>query len=313
MYKTEKSISVVIPVFRSGPMLDILYRRLLAVLTPLTAHWEIILVDDGSNDGTFDHMLNLHKRDNRVKLVRFARNMGQHHATLCGLQRASGDYILTLDDDLQNPPEEIPNFLAKMEEGYDLVIGRITGSKQHAWWRNIASTAMQALVSYILDKPKELALSPLKCMSRRTLSGITSFTGRHVYIPALMLSSTPPDRMCNIPVEHHPRQTGSSNYTLRKLFSLISYLIINYSRLPLRLVTAWGIFLSIASVIFALFIAINALMYRSYFIGWPSLAVLISFLSGNILLCIGILGEYIGRLVDENSRASQFQIFEEHL
>ena len=313
MYSTEKFISIVVPVYRSGPMLGELYQRLQTVLSSLTDRWEIIFVDDASNDGTFDRMLELRNRDNRIKLVRFAHNMGQHYATLCGLQRAFGDYILTLDDDLQSPPEEIPNFLAKMEEGYDLVIGRITDGKQHSWWRNIASSAMQSLVSYILCKPKEIVLSPLKCMSKRTLKGITSFTGKHVYIPALMFNSTPPERICNIPVAHHPRLIGRSNYTLSKLFTLASYLLINYSRLPLRLVIAWGFFLSLASVGFALFIAINVLINRSYYNGWPSLAVLISFLSGNILLCIGVLGEYIGRLVDENSRASQFPIFEEHM
>lgn len=313
MRKMKKLISVVIPVFRSGTILDELYQRLETVLSSLTDHWEIILVDDASNDGTFDRMSELHNRDNRVKLVRFARNMGQHHATLCGLRRAGGDYVLTLDDDLQNPPEEIPHFLAKIEEGYDLVIGRITGGKRHSWWRNIASAAMQSLVSRILGKPRGLALSSFRCMTRRTLGGITSFTGMHIYIPALMLSSTPPERICNIPVAHHPRLAGSSNYTLRKLFKLVSYLLVNYSRLPLRLVTAWGFFLSFASIGFALFIVIKALVYGTHYTGWPSLAVLILFLSGNILLCMGILGEYIGRLVDENSRASQFPIFEEHM
>lgn len=309
----KKSISVVIPVFRSSATLDELYMRLQAVLSPLADNWEIILVDDASNDGTFDKMLKLRKRDERVKLIRFARNMGQHNATLCGLRRAGGDYILTLDDDLQNPPEEIPNLLAKMEEGYDMVIGRIAGGKQHSWWRNIASNAMQSLVSRILEKPKDIVLSPLKCMSKRTLEGITAYTGKHIYIPALIFSTTPPDRICNIQVEHHPRRAGKSTYTLGKLLTLASYLLINYSRLPLRFVTAWGFFLSFASLGFAFFIVVNALIYRSHISGWPSLAVLISFLSGNILLCIGILGEYIGRLVDENSRTSQFPIFEEYM
>ena len=307
------SISIVIPVYRSGPMLQELYQRLHAVLSSLTDHWEIILVDDASNDGTFSRMLELRDRDNRVKLVRFARNMGQHHATLCGLQRASGDYVFTMDDDLQNPPEEIPKFITKIDEGYDLVIGRISGGKKHAWWRNIASAAMQALVSKILGKPKDIDLTPLKCMSRRTLKGITAFTRTHVYIPALMLSATPRDRICNIPVAHHPRLVGRSNYTLSKLFKVISYLLINYSRLPLRLVTAWGFFLSIASISYAFYIIIEVLIYGAKISGWPSLAVLVSFLSGNILLCMGILGEYVGRLVDETSSASQFPIFEEHL
>jgi glycosyltransferase involved in cell wall biosynthesis len=307
----EKSISVVIPVFRSAATLRELYRRLESVLSNLTDHWEIILVDDASNDGTFAAMLDLRNLDDRVKLVRFSYNMGQHNATLCGLTRAVGDYVFTLDDDLQNPPEEIPNFINKMNEGYDLVIGRIVGGKRHSWWRNIASTLMQSLVSHILEKPKDLTLSPMKCMSRRTLKGVTSFTGRHVYIPALLFRSTPHDRICNIPVAHHPRLAGRGNYTLSKLFRLASFLVINYSRLPLRLVTAWGLFLSVASIAFATYTVIRSLIYGNTHIGWPSLAVLISFLSGNILLCVGVLGEYIGRLVDESYRNGQFPIFEE--
>lgn len=309
----NKTVSIVIPVFRSGALLEELYLRLHAVLSSLTSQWEIILVDDASNDGTFNRMLELRSRDKRVKLIRFARNMGQHQATLCGLQHATGDYVLTLDDDIQNPPEEIPRFIAKIDEGYDLVIGRIVGSKKHHWLRNLASLAIQILVAHILGKPKDLALSSYRGMTRRVVNGMASFKGTHVYIPALMLCSVPPERVCNISVQHNPRPIGKSTYTLRKLLKLSSYLLINHSRLPLRFVTTWGFVVSLASLGFALVIVIKVLVYGSQFTGWPSLAVLVSFLSGNILLCIGILGEYIGRLVDENTKSSQFPIFEEHM
>jgi glycosyltransferase involved in cell wall biosynthesis len=309
----SRSISVVIPVFRSGPELQNLYERLQAVLSDITFQWEIILVDDASNDGTFDRMLELHRKDNRVKVIRFARNIGQHHATLCGLQRASGDVVLTMDDDLQNPPEEIPAFLARLDEGYDLVIGQITGTKQHGCMRNLASRCIQTMVSYILSKPKNLALSSFRALSRRAVDGMISFKGKHIYIPALMLDAVPADRICNIPVLHNARAFGKSNYTLRKLLKLSSYLVINHSRLPLRFVSTWGFFVSIASLIFALYIVVSVFIHGSQYSGWPSLAVLISFLSGNILFAIGILGEYIGRLVEENSRTAQFPIFEEHM
>lgn len=309
----NKTISIVIPVFRSGSLLEELCLRLQAVLSSLTEYWEIILVDDASNDGTFDQMLELRNRDSRVKLIRFARNMGQHQATLCGLQRATGDYVLTLDDDMQNPPEEIPRFIAKIDEGYDLVIGRIAGNKKHHWLRNFASLTIQTLVAHILGKPKDLALSSYRGMTRRVVNGMASFKGTHVYIPALMLCSAPPERICNISVQHNPRPIGKSTYTLRKLLKLSSYLLINHSRLPLRFVTTWGFVVSIASLGFALVIIIKVLVYGSPLAGWPSLAVLISFLCGNILFCMGILGEYIGRLVDENTKSSQFPIFEEHM
>ena len=309
----KKSISVVIPVFRCRDLLEELYQRLQSVLTPLTDYWEIILVDDASNDGTFDRMLELHDSDKRVKLIRFSRNMGQHHATLCGLQRAVGDYVFTLDDDLQNPPEEIPRFLAKIDEGFDLVIGRITGGKKHNWFRNFASSVVQSLVGSILGKPKELALSSYRGMTKQVVSGMASFKGKHVYIPALMLNSVPPERLCNILVSHNPRPIGKSTYTLRKLFKLFSYLLINHSRFPLRVVTTWGFLVSIASLSYALLIVVKVGLYGSQFSGWASLAVLISFLSGNILFCIGILGEYIGRLVSENTSSRQFPIFEEYM
>lgn len=307
----KRSISVVIPVFRSAPILGELYQRLAAVLSAQTEKWEIIFVDDASGDGTFERLVELHEGDPRVKVVRFARNAGQHHATLCGLQRATGELVFTLDDDLQNPPEEIPAFIAKVDEGYDLVIGRITGAKQHSWSRNAASSAVQALVSLILGKPKSLALSSFRCMTRRTLAGITSYNGKHVYIPALMLSSTPPERICNVSVSHHQRHTGKSTYTLGKLVKVFSYLLINHSYLPLRLVSGWGVALSVASVGYAFFIVAKALFFGVKVAGWPSLAVLVSFLSGNILFGMGILGEYIGRLVNDSSCGAQFPVFEE--
>ena len=306
-------ITVVIPVFRSGELLPELLRRLRAVLSSLTDRWEILLVDDASNDGSFSRMLELREQDNRVKLIRFAHNMGQHHATLCGLQSAQGDYVITLDDDLQNPPEEIPGLIAKLEEGYDLVIGEIIGQKNHSWHRNIASKIIQILIGKILGKPKGLRLSSYRAMTRHAAAKIASFKGVHVYLPGLILNNIPTDRICNAPVSHHERVQGKSNYTLRKSLRLVSYLLINHTRLPLRIMTTWGFIISIASFVYAIFVIIKVTLYGSSYGGWPSLAVLISFFSGNILFSIGVLGEYIGRLIEENNRASQFPIYEEYL
>lgn len=308
-----RSISVVIPVFRSRETLDALYDRLCRVLDALPHEWEIVLVDDASGDGTFAKMCELHERDARVKLVRFARNAGQHHATLCGLARSRGDYVFTLDDDLQNPPEEIPRFIERIDEGFDLVIGRISGAKKHSWYRNVSSRLLQMLIERVLDKPRDIALSSYRCMSRRAVDSMVTFTGAHVYMPALMFNSVPVDRICNIAVEHHERNAGRSTYTMRKLLRMASYLLINHSSLPLRIMTVWGFLLSLASLAYAAAVSIDVLMNGSPVTGWPTLVVLLSFLSGNIMLSMGILGEYIGRLVQEGSRASQFPVFEERL
>lgn len=309
----SRSISVVIPVFRSGSILDTLYQRLQPILDRESDDWEVLLVDDASNDGTFDCMLRLHQRDARIKVIRFARNMGQHHATLCGLQRARGDYVFTLDDDLQHSPEDIPGFLEQIDQGHDIVIGAITGEKKHSWFRNLGSRAIQSLVVHILHKPPGLSLSSYRCLSRRAVDAMASFTGAHPYMPALMLGTVPPDRITNIAIDHHARVSGRSQYTLGKLVKLASYLVINHSSIPLRLLTIWGLLLSMASVVYAGYIAVDVLTNGSAVKGWPTLAIMVSFLSGSMLLGIGVLGEYIGRLVNENSRAGQSPVFEEYL
>ena len=304
-------ISVVVPTYRSKDSLPELRRRLGAALDAITPDWEVILVDDASNDGTYAVMETLHEADPRFRLIRFARNRGQHQATLCGLQRASGRYVVTLDDDLQNPPEEIPRFLAKLEEGYDLVIGRIEGSKAHSGARNLASWLVQVFVGAVLGKPKDLQLTAYRAMTRRAAVQIASYAGTHAYLPALMLSSVPPDRIVNLPVEHHDRMAGESTYTLRKLVKLFSYLLINHSYIPLRLVTGVGFLLCLASFAYGTYVAAVATFGSSGVPGFASLAVLVSFLSGATLLGMGVIGEYVGRLVEEGSRSQQFPVFEE--
>lgn len=304
-------ISVVVPTYRSAAGLPELYRRLEAALDAITPDWEVILVDDASNDGTYAVMEQLHEKDGRVKLVRFARNAGQHQATVCGLQRASGRYVVTLDDDLQNPPEEIPRFLAKLEEGYDLVIGRIDGGKAHSGVRNFASWLVQVFVGVVLGKPKDLQLTAYRAMTRRAAEQIGSYNGAHAYLPALMLESIPHDRIVNLPVEHHDRAMGASTYTVRKLVKLFSYLLINHSYIPLRLVTGVGFLLCLASFGYGTYVAGVALLGGSGVPGFPTLAVLVSFLSGATLLGMGVIGEYVGRLVEESSRSRQFPVFEE--
>jgi glycosyltransferase involved in cell wall biosynthesis len=308
-----RRVSVVVPVFRSRDSLGALHARLRDVLDRIAEDWEIILVDDASNDGTFERMLELRASDPRVKLVRFARNMGQQHATVHGIRRSTGDYVLTLDDDLQNPPESIPDFIRAIDAGHDIVIGRITGGKEHAVLRNLASRTVQRLAARILDKPRDLALSSFRCFSRRAADAIGAFRGAHPYLPALMLGSVPRDRICNVAVPHHPRAHGRSQYTARKLLKLVSYLLVNHSSVPLRAMVAWGMLVSVASLAYAAFVIVDVVANGSRIAGWPTLAVLVSFMSGNILMSLGVLGEYVGRLVAENAHGGVPAVFEEYL
>src|SRR5690242_3810942 len=205
---------------------------------------------------------------------------------------------------------EIPRFLAALAEGHHIVIGRIAEKKKHSWFRNLGSRAVQGLTNTILGKPKHLAFSSYRALSGQAVDAIAAYKGVHPYLPALILSAVPTHSIVNIDVRHDPRHQGKSTYNLRKLVKLASYLLINHSFIPLRLMIYWGMLVSLGSLIFAVFVILRALFWQhTSVMGWPSLAVLISFFSGNILLALGVLGEYIGRLVQESATNLQFYIF----
>ncbi len=312
---TQRSLSIVVPVFQSAETLELLYKRLSEQLNILCADWEIIYIDDASVDDSWEKLLKLHRGDSRVKAVRLAYNHGQQHATLCGLRYATKDYVITIDDDLQCFPEDMPLFVNMLNTDKRLVIGKIKETtKQHSWWRNIGSRANQYLAGRILGKPKWLYLSSYRGMPINIAKQITNYHGAHPHITALLLKVVPAKYIANVDIRHAKRVDGKgSSYSLRKLIKTMSYLLINHSYLPLRMMVAWGIVISFASLAYAVWIAITAMMADYTAPGWASLAVLISFLSGNILLCMGILGEYLGRLVEEASHVEQCSVFEELL
>jgi polyisoprenyl-phosphate glycosyltransferase len=309
------SLSVVVPVFRSGDALLPLYERLAEHLSALSDDWEIILVDDASPDNSWQVACSLRERDERVRIVRFAHNHGQQHATLCGLGYATKDYVITIDDDLQCFPEDLPLFVKALESGKHVVIGRIpSANKQHAWWRNIGSSINQRLAGKILGKPKNLSLSSYRAMTKQVVKRLVLYKGAHPHIAALLLKSIPPDFITNVDIRHADREDGGgSSYSLPKLIKTLSYLLINHSYLPLRLMVIWGVTISIVSMIFAFWIVARWFFGDYASPGWSSLAVLISFLSGNILLALGVVGEYLGRLVEEASNINQFSIFDERV
>lgn len=309
------SISLVVPVYRSGSTLAIFYERASQALQKICDDWEIILVDDASPDETWSVALALRELDSRVKVIRFAKNKGQQHATLCGLGYATKRYVVTIDDDLQCFPEDLPLFIDQLSAGKHVVIGKIPAAeKKHSVWRNVASQVNQKLVSRIMGKPTGFSLSSYRAMSLAVVRQLVRYQGSHPHIAAMIFNSVPVSMMANVPIRHSARADGvASTYTLGKLFKTISFLIVNYSLLPLRYVSIWGFIVSISSILFAVFITLRTLFTDHAVPGWASLAILISFLTGNILLALGIQGEYLGRLVENATNLSQFPIIEEHL
>lgn len=305
-------LSVVIPVFRSAPLLRSLVQRLTTVLEAEGRPWEIILVDDASPDDSYAVLRELRAADRRVRIIQLARNQGQQHATLCALNYARGAEVITIDDDLQNPPEEITRLLAKLREGYGAVIGRIT-DKQHGWWRNAGSRLHQYLAERIIGKPRTLYLSSFRALARPAVDRLVRYKGAHPHISALLLKSLPASAIANVDVRHDRRSVGTSTYSLRKLVKTASFLLINHSYIPLRFMTAWGFTLSLLSVLFAVWVVARVLFFGHAVQGWPSLVVLVAFLSGNILMALGIVGEYLGRLVEEYSVTEQFVVHREEV
>lgn len=308
----DPMLSVVVPVYRSAPLLPSLVERLSAALEKEGRSWEIVLVDDASPDGSYELLHRLRAREPRLRIVQFARNQGQQHATLCGLNYARGAEVVTIDDDLQSAPEEIPILLAKLREGYLAVLGRI-GIKRHSWWRNAGSRTHQYLAEKIIAKPPGLYLSSFRALSRAAVDRLVRYKGAHPHISALLLKSVPASAIANADVSHAPRSVGGSTYTLRKLVKFASFLMINHSYIPLRFMTAWGFVLSLLSLLFAAWVVARALFFGHAPSGWPSLSVLVAFLSGNILMALGIVGEYLGRLVEEDSVSEQFAIHREEV
>ncbi len=304
-----------VPVFHSSTMLRSLHQRLAAQLDKLTPDWELILVDDASSDDTWNVACELHEADHRVKCVRFARNHGQQHATLCGLGYATKPYVVTIDDDLQCYPEDIPLFIEQLNCGKCVVIGRIDRlEKKHRWWRNLGSRVNQLLAGRIIGKPKALGLSSFRAMTLSVATKLTAYKGAHPHIAAMVFKSVPHALICNVDIRHAARENGtSSSYSFPKLIKTLSYLLINHSYMPLRFMVGWGMIISLLSMTYAAYVTARALLGDYVLPGWTSLAVLVSFLSGNILLALGILGEYIGRLVEDASNIQQFSVFEERI
>jgi glycosyltransferase involved in cell wall biosynthesis len=229
------TVSVVIPVYNSEKTLEELYGRLVKVLPEMCRDYEIIMVDDGSRDRSFERMQQIRKGNSRVKLIRLAGNFGQQNALLCGFRYATGDFLVTLDDDLQHPPEEIPKLYAKLSQGYEAVFG-IPSVKKHSGFRNLGSKLVLALLNRITAKPKRIKVSSFRALTREVYRQITNEQRSFIYLAPLIFQAT--SNIASVPVNHASRKLGRSNYTLGKLLKLTLNLLIFYTKigacLPLR-------------------------------------------------------------------------------
>lgn len=311
--KNISSLSVLIPVYNSeetiGPLVDIIVKK----FTPVFEKIEIILVNDGSIDNSHDCAINAaSKYPEAVIYINLARNFGEHNAVMCGLRHATCDCVAIIDDDFQNPPDEIIKLINKLKEGYDVVYSYYE-KKRHNWFRNLGSAFNDWVATKLLKKPKGLYLSSFKVMNLFLARIVTQYEGPYPYLDGLILRSTSSigTELC----KHNEREVGRSNYTLRKLVRLWLNMFTSFSIVPLRFSTILGFIMSIAGFALALFFIISwsvggILVSKTIPPGWASLIVSITIFSGIQLLVLGMIGEYLGRLFLTGNRQPQFIVRE---
>ncbi|MDH6107368.1 glycosyltransferase family 2 protein [Anabaenopsis tanganyikae CS-531] len=292
-------ISVVIPVYKAEKSLDVLYERLKVSLSEITQDFEIILVEDCGGDRSWDIIVELSKTDPRVKGIQFSRNFGQHYGITAGLDHCDADWVVVMDCDLQDRPEEIPRLYAKAQQGYDVVLAR-RGKRKDPPLKRLTSWLFYQIFNYLTDLQYDGQVGNFRIISRQVVENFCLMREQLRFFGGLVDWMGFPTASINI--THDQRFEGKSTYTFAKLWKLASETIIAYSDKPLRLSIKLGFLISTLSFIYGIYIAVRFVFYGSPVTGWSSLIVSLYFLGGIIISILGILGIYLGKTFDQTKR-----------
>jgi undecaprenyl-phosphate 4-deoxy-4-formamido-L-arabinose transferase len=299
-------VSVVIPVYGGVKTIESLVEGLSQALAG-DHELEVVLVDDASPDGSGDVCRSLAQRHDWVRVVRLARNFGEHSAVMAGLHHATGECVVTMDDDLQNPPTEVSRLLAALGDGVDVVYGDYV-RKRHGPIRNLGSWFNGWVAVRALGKPPGLYLSSFRAMSRFVVDELKRVEDPFPYVDGYILRVT--RDVVSVPVEHHARAEGRSGYTMRKLIGLWLNQVTNFSLGPLRLASYMGLLISLLGVVGAVIFAVERAQNPDLPEGWASLIVAVTILGGVQLFALGMIGEYLGRLFQREGGTPQFVVRE---
>ena len=303
-------ITVVVPVYKSSTCLEELLKRLTTQLESMGKSHEIILVEDCSPDNSWEVIKQLAPHYPNLRAFHLMRNSGQARATLCGLVHARGEIVITMDDDLQHRPDQIPRLIEALEQDptLDCVFG-VFRKKKHAGYRNLGSRILRWINYIEYDLPAGIRTSSFRALRQSLVQVLTHYQTRTPTILVLILDST--KSFDSVEVEHADRFAGQSNYTLRRQFLFAFDHICNVSVLPLRLVTFMGIVFCALSLVMVLVVLIQKLTGNISIAGWTTVVILISFFSGVIMLSLGIMGEYLSRIISEVQGSPPYLIREQ--
>jgi undecaprenyl-phosphate 4-deoxy-4-formamido-L-arabinose transferase len=303
---TKPYVSVVVPVYNEQDNLNALFTRLTAVLDGLGKPYEILFTNDGSRDRSGEMLRNFHlQRPAEVRVIDFNGNFGQHMAIMAAFERVRGDVIVTLDADLQNPPEEIPKLLASFEEGHD-VVGGFRRNRQDTFFRTYASRVINGIRAKITNIRMKDQGCMLRAYGRNIVDNIVASEETSTFIPALAYSFAA--KPAEVEVEHAPRAAGESKYRLYDLIRLNFDLMTGFSVVPLQVFTVFGMVVSVLSTLFVVYLFIRRLMIGPEAEGVFTLFAILYFLVGIGIMGLGIIGEYIGRIYKEVRRRPRFVI-----
>jgi len=299
--------SVIIPVYNSRDLIGEVVTRVLDFFQNKEMSCEVILINDGSQDNSWEIIREIATRCGNVRAINLLRNYGQHSAVYCGIKEARGEYLITMDDDMQNPPDEIEKLISKVDEGYDVVFAKFR-KKRHGLIRSMGSKIIGYLNYKIFNKPRGLVLSNFRILKHDVAERLRNYRAFDPYIPGLLLMFS--SQVANVETEHHPRKSGKSNYSTWIIVKLVGRLLFNYSSFPLKALTYLGFMVSLLS-----FIAGVGYIFKSVFVGvsvpgWTTLVVLLSFLCGFIIIMLGVLGEYMARIMGRISVGEAYHIRE---
>jgi glycosyltransferase involved in cell wall biosynthesis len=311
MNGNDIKISIVIPVYNARLSIAGLVNELIA---KITVHYvmEVILVNDFSSDGSHQECLKLHEAHKGiVKYISLAKNFGEHNAVMAGLNKATGEHVVIMDDDFQNPVTEVIKLIDHAVSNDFDVVYTYYSEKKHGMWRNLGSRINNAMANILLKKPRDLYLSSFKCLNRFIVSEIIKYDLPYPYIDGLILRSTA--SIGKIRVDHQERQQGRSGYTLLRLIKLWSNMFTSFSVIPLRISIFVGLFFALTGFLFGVYSVIEHFIVPNLPPGFSLTITAIFVFAGIQLISLGMIGEYIGRIFISQNKQPQYTIKNEYL